>query len=103
MSKEAIRLFTLAQSYLGRIEPAWPSHALCLAARDIYGPWWVNALRNLDLGRHTPDDAWQMYVRIEYSLESSGKLPVADVLPCGAWDLAEPVTLPSAGQVGMVL
>jgi hypothetical protein len=103
MPKEAIRLFNLAQSYLGRVEPAWPSHALCLAARDVYGFWWVEALRDLDLGRHTPDDPWQMYVRIEYSLEASGKLPVTDTLPCGAWELAEPVTLPSAGQVGRVL
>jgi hypothetical protein len=32
-SPEGVRLFSLAQSYLGRIAPAWPSYALCLAAR----------------------------------------------------------------------
>jgi hypothetical protein len=103
MTDEAVTLFKLAQSYLGRINPAWPSHALCLAARDIYGLWWVDALRDLDLGQYTPDDPWQIYVRIEYSLELSGRLPVVETLPCGAWQMVEPVTLPSAGEVGQIL
>lgn len=100
---EAMRLFSLAQSYLGRITPAWPSYALSLAARELYGAEWPAAVAQLKLGPQPLDDPWQIYVRIEYCLESRGLIPPQLTRPCGAWELPVPITLPSAGKVGAVL
>lgn len=103
MPPEAVRLFTLAQSYLGRITPAWPSYALSLAARELYGAQWPAAVATLKLGPQPLDDPWQIYVRIEYCLEARGLIPPQLTRPCGAWELPANITLPSAGKVGAVL
>lgn len=103
MPPEAMRLFALAQSYLGRITPAWPSYALSLAARELYGADWPAAVAQLKLGPQPLDDPWQIYVRIEYCLEARGVIPLQLTRPCGAWELPVPITLPSAGKVGAVL
>lgn len=76
---------------------------MALAARERYGEAWPAALRTFKVGPAVVDDPWQLYVRVEYCLELSGQMPPTYTLPCGAVQLAEPITLPSAGVVGPVL
>lgn len=74
LDKEAQRLYEAAQRYLARISPAWPSYALSLAARDLYGETWPEAVGALKLGPARLEDPWQIYIRLQYCLEMPDKV-----------------------------